>query len=256
MDPYLESPSFWSDFHASFLTYLRDAILDRLPPAYEARIDERLSLAGPAGRGPKRVEPDVAVLRDLDRPHSGEGPAVAVAPPELTLEPVAVPLRVGRRRQRYIKILKRPDRTLVTVIEVLSPSNKAGDDRGAYLLNRQAILAQPVHLLELDLLLRGRRLPTARPLPKGDYFALLSRAERRPICDVFAWPIRWPLPKLPVPLMAPDPDVVLDLQAVFSTAYERGRYEAALPYDQPPPSPPSEADRGWFDERRAAARRG
>ena len=72
------------------------------------------------------------------------------------------------------------DETLVAVIEVLSPSNKAGDDRGAYLLNRQAILQQPVHLLELDLLLKGRRLPTAAPLPKGDYFALLSRAGRRP----------------------------------------------------------------------------
>ena len=42
MDPYLESPAFWSDFHARFLTYLSDAISDRLPPGYEARIDERL----------------------------------------------------------------------------------------------------------------------------------------------------------------------------------------------------------------------
>ncbi|QDV38565.1 DUF4058 family protein [Tautonia plasticadhaerens] len=255
MDPYLESPAFWSDFHAGFLVCLRNAIFDRLPPGYEARIDERLSLAGPSGDSPKRVEPDVAVLRDPDRPVPGEGPAVAVAPPELTLVPVAVPLRVGRRRQRLIKILKRPDRTLVTVIELLSPSNKAGDDRGAYLLNRQAILAQPVHLLELDLLRKGRRLPAAAPLPKGDYYAMLSRAGRRPICEVFAWPIRWPLPRLPVPLLAPDPDVVLDLQAAFTTAFEQGRYESALPYDDPPPAPPSEADRGWFDERRAAARR-
>jgi hypothetical protein len=258
MDPYLESPAFWSDFHARFLTYLSEAIADLLPPAYEARIDERVSLAGPPGGGPKRVEPDVSVIRDPARPpseHEGRGGGgVAVAPPEVTVEPVPVPLRVGRKRQRHIKILKRPDRTLVTVIELLSPSNKAGDDRGAYLLNRQAILAQPVHLLELDLLLKGRRLPTAGPMPEGNYFALLARADRRPICDVYAWRLHWPFPRVPVPLLAPDPDVSIDLQAIFNTTYQRGRYESALPYDRPPTVPLPEGYAPWADERRATVK--
>lgn len=257
MDPYLESPAFWSDFHARFLTYLSDAVADRLPPAYEARIDERVSLAGPPGKGPKRVEPDVSVLRDPTRPsvEHGSGGGVAVAPPEVTVEPVPVPLKVGRRRQRHIKIIKRPDRTLVTIIEVLSPSNKAGDDRGAYLLNRQAILNQPVHLLELDFLLKGRRLPTAGPMPEGNYFALLARADRRPICDVYAWRLHWPLPKVPVPLLSPDPDVSIDLQTLFATACERGRYESSLPYEQPPPVPLPEGYSAWAEERRASVKR-
>ena len=44
MDPYLESPAFWSDFHATFINYWREAIADRLPDHYEARIDERVNL--------------------------------------------------------------------------------------------------------------------------------------------------------------------------------------------------------------------
>ena len=31
MDPYLEDPAYWSDFHAAFLTYWRDAIADLQP---------------------------------------------------------------------------------------------------------------------------------------------------------------------------------------------------------------------------------
>ena len=254
MDPYLESPAFWSDFHARFLTYLSDTIADRLPPSYEARIDERVSLAGPPGRGRKRVEPDVSIIRE---PAEGV-PARAVggtAVATIASEPVAVPLRIGRRRQRFVKILKRPDRTLVTVIELLSPSNKAGDDRGAYLANRQAILQQEVHLLELDLLLRGRRLPTASPLPRGDYFALLSRAQRRPICDVYPRTIRQPLPSVPVPLLLPDADIVVDLQALFATAFDRGRYAKSLPYDRPPAAPVDETDRSWAEACAASIRR-
>ncbi len=44
MDPYLETPAIWSDFHASFITYWSDALLDGLPSNYEARIDEKVNL--------------------------------------------------------------------------------------------------------------------------------------------------------------------------------------------------------------------
>jgi hypothetical protein len=44
MDPYLEDPAFWPDFHQSFILYWRDALNDQLPDHYEARIDERAHL--------------------------------------------------------------------------------------------------------------------------------------------------------------------------------------------------------------------
>src|SRR6266540_219691 len=72
-------------------------------------------------------------------------------------------------KEAYIEILHRPDRSLVAVLELLSPANKEQPGRTEYLAKRRAILVQPVHLVELDLLLGGRRLPMQQPLPDGDY---------------------------------------------------------------------------------------
>ena len=37
MDPDLEDPAFWQDFHQSFNTYWRDAVAEALPDNYEVR---------------------------------------------------------------------------------------------------------------------------------------------------------------------------------------------------------------------------
>src|SRR5262249_37321858 len=134
----------------------------------------------------------------------------------------------------YIEILHRPDRALVAVLELLSPANKEEPGRGDYLAKRGGLLRQPVHLIELDLLLKGQRPPLLRPLPPGDYYYLLARADQRPNCQVFAWTMRQPLPTLPVALRAPDPDVLINLGAVFATAFQRGRYEGDINYAAPP----------------------
>ena len=86
-----------------------------------------------------------------------------------------------------------------------------------------------------------------RPM-RGIYNALVSRAGRRPISDVFSWSIRDPLPIIPVPLLAPDADITLDLASVFSTAYQRGRYERSIDYAVPLELPLSPDDRTWAEE--------
>ena len=53
-DPYLEVSGMWPDLYAGPLTYIRDAIDDRLPDRYVARIDERFRLmevSGATGKG-------------------------------------------------------------------------------------------------------------------------------------------------------------------------------------------------------------
>ena len=40
---------------------------------------------------------------------------------------------------------------------------------------------------------------------------LVSHGERRPDCEVYRWALRDPLPTLPIPLRAPDPDIFVDL---------------------------------------------
>src|SRR5947209_4383053 len=92
MDPYLEDPAFWADFHLTFIGCWREAIAEVLPEPYEARLDETIQLL----------------------PMSEE-----------VLEPVIIPHElVEEVRQARIQILHRPDRSLVTVVEMLSPANK------------------------------------------------------------------------------------------------------------------------------------
>ncbi len=241
MDPYIEDQGLWPDFHSKLVNYIQEAVVDRLPPGYDARIDQRIRLVEADDGGYRDVLPDVAVLRDDDAPAGrGRGDG-GVA----TLEPVAVALPVAlvEEREAWIEIRTRPDRALVTVIEVLSPSNK----RGNYTSKRQDLIRQDVNLVELDLLIGGDRLPVVGRLPAGDYYALVSRADRRPACDAYAWSVRRPLPTIPIPLRPPDPDVPLDLAAVARTAYDRGRYERALRYGRPLQLPLADADRKWAE---------
>jgi len=84
-------------------------------------------------------------------------------------------------------------------------------------------------------------------LPHQPYFVLLSRAEERPLTDV--WPIALsdPLPSVPVPLLAGDADVWLDLQAAFTAAYALPGYDWIVDYSQPPDVPLTPEEAVWAE---------
>ncbi len=243
MDPFLELPAYWSDFHFTFINYWREAIADVLPPDYEAALGERVYLVEHDPEARRLGYPDVAVSQ-------GERSAAPAAHPAgpATLEPVTIPLSILEGpREAYIEILHQPERRLITALELLSPANKESPGRTEYLAKRRALLSQDVHLVELDLLLGGQRLPLQRALPQADYYCLLSRSDRRPDCQVYFWTLRQPLPTLPVPLRAPDADLLINLAAVFATAYDRGRFGRRLPYQGPVPAFIPEPDRPWVE---------
>ena len=159
---------------------------------------------------------------------------------------MAIPLVIEEEtRQTYIEILQRPDRALVAVLELLSPSNKEEPGRSDYLSRRNTLLNHAVHLVELDFLLGGRRLPLAKDYPPGDYFALVARGDRRPNCDVYAWNLTQAIPRVPTPLRDPDPDLLIDLGAVFDVAFERGRYARSINYSVDPAVPLSQHQLSW-----------
>jgi hypothetical protein len=226
MDPFLEDPGYWPDFHSRFINNWADALSDVLPEQYEANLGEGVYLVEHDPEAGKLMSPDIGVVESPTQSKTKSSAANAV-----TLAPVTVPLTILEGpRETFIEILHKPDRELVTVLELLSPANKEQPGRTEYLAKRRAVLDQKVHLVELDLLRPGRRMPSLVALPPEDYYYLVARAERRPDAEVFAWTVRDPLPRLPVPLRTPDPDVSFDLAAVFTTTYDRGRFARKIDY--------------------------
>ncbi len=223
MDPYIEASESWEDFHVSFLTYIRDSLRREIGLGYSVRIENRAVLEA----WPEEADEPV-LLGEF-----GPGP--------ITIDNVTPRLE----KESYVVVRRQSDQKLVTVIELCSPTTKMPIGRVQYSLNRASLLRQDVHLVEIDLLIRGKRLTMKAPLPPGDYYAFVSRAERRPTGEVCAWSLRNRLPTIPIPLLEPDPDFRLDLAALFAEAYERGSYHRELKYTGEPPAFLRPADRDW-----------
>jgi hypothetical protein len=251
VDPFIEATGRWGGFHNILITHCSELLNASLPEHYAALVDERVELVDLSTESPRRQRvPDVGVVRDLDAPRTAGGTATAIL---TELEPTTVTLPDYEEiPQAYIDIMSLPDREVVTSIEILSPTNKNKTDGDDYLAKRAALLRRGTNLVEVDLLLAGNRLPAQDPLPVGDFYAFVSRRERRPKSDVYAWSIRRVLPKIPIPLKPPDNDVLLDLAAAFAMTYNGGRYDRSLRYELPLPGSLSEADHAWAVDRAKA----
>jgi len=246
MDPYLEDQGRWPDFHGRVITYICDVISQALPDSYIAQMGEEVRVVSWQEGHDRIMRPDVAIVRH-DKPSglepAGEGMVA-------TLEPIAIPYAaaVDENRDTWIEIRRLPDERLVTAIEVLSPTNKGSSGLTEYLDKRHRLRTQGVNLVEIDLLIAGRRLPMAKPLPLGHYFTIISRASKSEFGEVYAWSLQRPLPKIPIPLEDPDPDVFLDLAEVFALAYQRGRYARLINYDRPLDLPLHPLDKEWAEQ--------
>lgn len=244
MDPYLES--IWADVHIQLISTFRTLLTPSLVPRYVTDLSsrivvERLPDDEPDGRV---IMLDVTVLQSERAPVAAGGSPPGVTPPAMRLKtPIELPTRLVTLRIREATTMK-----LVTVIELLSPVNKRGEGRREYLQKRNEVLDSAAHLVEIDLLRQGRRMPFLGELPDTPYLAMVSRAHARPECEV--WPIQLqdPLPVLPVPLLSPDPDVPLDLGTALRATYQDARYDLRVDYSQPPPPPAlSDEEIAWLE---------
>jgi hypothetical protein len=259
MDPFIESSGLWRNFHANLMIKIQDALADLVPRHYLVRAEERsyLLLAVENGKEVREFYPDVRVIdagpprkkRSKRRPAQTTMAAAAVS---LEQRPMKLSAFVETEvRETFIDIfVTEPEQRLVTTIEVLSPTNK---DRGGhgwnlYLRKRQAALVCEVHLVELDLLRGGTRLPMRNPWPDSPYTLLVARARQHYACDVWPAYFHVPLPALAIPLAAPDPDVTLDLQPLVASIYTRLRYGETIDYGKPLVPPPTPAEEKWLKQ--------
>jgi len=249
MDPYLEEPSLWPGVHQGFISSLRATLNALPPPGYVADVGERIYIVQPQ-RG---IYPD-GVIVEYPSPQPAmergpEGTAVAVADPPLrvTVEPEEI-------REVFLEILSlREAERVVTVIEVLSPSNKTAGSEGRelYLTKQRALLESEIHLVEIDLLRHGEptvAVPYEALHQRGitwHYLICLHRGRAGKRYEVWPFTVRQRLPRISVPLAEGDPDVVLDLQAVFDRCYDEGAYARRLDYRREPTIPLEGDDAEW-----------
>lgn len=243
MDPYLEDQE-WEDFHLRFNVALSEALGDVVAPRYVVRVQRRVYVEH--GLEPEHQVrlPDVAVLWNTKSNTVSTG-GVALA--ESDMEPVqCLNPSPQERREAYLVIRELPGLEIVTVIETLSPTNKriSSDGRKQYLAKREEILGSNTNLVELDFLRGGKRLPVIG-LPAGDYFAVISRGNRHPRTDVYAWTLRQSFPAIPFPLKPEEPEVRINLQQVFDAVFSRAHYQDTLNYEALLHLPLSPEDAAW-----------
>ncbi len=232
MDPYLEDSRIWTGFHARAIVYLCDQLQPLIEPRYIAAVEERVYVDGPQ----RDVRPDVWVRRNTQET---PGQTLAVLDAD---EPIVVQVEGGiEAHESFVQILDRQTgQKVVTVIELVSPTNKApGAGRDLYLAKQREVLASGTHLVEIDLLRTGAHVLAvpqwlAQQQAPYDYLVSVNRSEgARNRFDLYPRRLRERLPKIRVPLAGDDPDVPLDVQAVIAQVYDAGRYRDRLQYDAP-----------------------
>jgi hypothetical protein len=239
----------WQEFHETLANAIRAQLLAHLPPTYVALLAKRYSVDRPAlgvfDIPAQRVYyPDVHVVAPRTiRETSTSGGAALAAPTVELPSALEVP-------QLSVEIRDIANRHLVTLIEILSPANKYGEGYREYADRRIDLMRTATHILEIDLLRQGARISLVGEPPPAPYYVYLSRSQRRPYTQVWAIGLRDRLPAVPVPLLAPDPDVALDIQAAVDACFALVGYERLLDYGAALPPPELGADNSaWVEER-------
>jgi hypothetical protein len=246
MNPYLEQASIWEDFHSRFMTYAGEALTAQVRPHFIVKLEERVFIHEPDAeqRGRLLGKPDIALFEaDTNRPS-----AIATYDPSVNkVQSIIASLPdIDIERHALIEIRDRHSRQLVTMIEVLSPTNKRyGPDREQYLLKRSSILFSDVSLVEIDLLRGGPRFPI-NDVPPGDYCVSVFRKARAPAIEVWSIGLRDELPVIPIPLKGDFPEATLNLKEILDRVYDAAGYEDYL-YDTPPEPPLTPVDAQWAD---------
>lgn len=240
MNPYLEQEDIWHDFHERFIPHIAEVIVPQVRPGYIVKIDEHIYIHERSAAEREFLgRADVSVARSDAPAPPRPGVGVLEAPAHGRL-----PVAIDVERLSFVEIRDRRDRQVVTVIELLSPSNKRlGPDREQYIAKRRQLCASNVHLVEIDLLRGGPRLPL-EDLPDCDYCILVSRAEERPRVGIWPSRLRERLPVIPIPLRAPDADARLDLQETLNRLYDAAGYEDYI-YTGTPQPPLHPDDAAW-----------
>jgi hypothetical protein len=212
MDPYLEEEKLWISFHHQLVGCLYQILLPGLVDRYRARIAHRT--------------------------YTTEFPLFTSIIREEHLE-------------EFIEVRQRIDNKLITLVEVVSPTNKLKKEgRLGYHETRKAARSQGASIVEIDLILQGApMLDYSRDgLPPWDYAITVTRCTQPERYEIYTTTLQKRLPRFKIPLAPDDRDTVLDLQSTFSRCYDIGNFAAHLDYKKNPPVKLKDDDNRFLDE--------
>jgi len=245
MDPYIERPAIWADFHDALIAEIRGILQPVLRPKYVALMQDRLYVV----ESKRPIYPDVAVIESSRRTTAATALSTAVA----VEEPMEFETFEDEIREPYIEIIEpAAGNRLITAIEVLSPEDKSkGTGRTKYLQKRHEIAKARARIVEIDLLRSGKStLPLTKAdiarMPPHHYRIGIKKAPKRQ--GVYPVMLQKPLPAIKIPLAHNDADVILDLQSAFTMAWQKGPYPDLLRYDEPPPGKMTSEEIAWCEE--------
>ncbi len=245
MDPYLEHPELWPALHHLLISEIFRFLSPQLRPKYFVSLEVRMYET--ADEDLSIGIPDVNVIQPQTATESiASNVAVAVRSTQPLTVTIPMPYPV---RESYLEIRERGDKKLITVIEILSPTNKrTGKGRQMYEEKREEILGSRTHLIEIDLLRRGRKMPIIGNDVESDYRILVCRGNRRPKADLYAFNVQNSMPAIPLPLRSGDTEPIINLQELFNQIYDIASYDLKIDYRHWEVIPTlSEADTIWAD---------
>ncbi|OCR00603.1 hypothetical protein BCD67_11520 [Oscillatoriales cyanobacterium USR001] len=244
MNPYLEHPYFWPETHHWLIVEIARLLSPQLRPKYivsvEVRVYETIDDSLTVGI------PDVTILRPQITTNSTTSNVAVAAPPTQSMK-VTIPMPIAIR-EGYLEIKNVATKEVVTVIELLSPTNKrTGKGREMYEKKREEILGSKTNLVEIDLLRGGKAMPIIGNNIDSHYRILVCRGNRRPNADLYAFNLQNMLPVFPLPLRLDDVEPMIDLQSLLNEIYDIAAYDLKIDYNREVVPPLSETDAAWVD---------
>jgi hypothetical protein len=243
MNPWLERPGLWPDVHTSLIVALRRKLAPLVHPRYYIALEQRIVMAVVPAE-PTPVYTDVAVIERSEPFQAKEPPEMAVAEPVIVEVPEQETIT-----EDYLEVVEIATHRVITVIEILSLSNKRpGEDRQAYLSKREKIFRTQTNLVEIDLLRHWAPMPFAFLQTDGGashYRILVKRGDQTRRAHLYPFNVRDPVPIFSLPLQVGDVEPPVYLGAVLREVYDESGYALRIDYGQPPVPPLSEEDAKW-----------
>src|SRR4051812_40843095 len=175
MDPFLEHPGLWPDVHHRIISVAGEMLGGQLRPKYYVRIEERVYISDETDPGRSTIVPDLRIAVGAGKEFSAF-PVGGVAAPEV--EPIVLTTLIEDEiHEAHLEIIDREHHLVVTVIEVVSPTNKVAGSRGraSFEQKRREVMSSPSHWVEIDLLRGGVPLRAREAIPPCEYLVHVSR---------------------------------------------------------------------------------